>query len=145
MSSLSDHFALNTTLRNFCFLAHKHYFTKKHSRFNFMLMSTHLGRVAFDFRTTPPHIAALTDFKSLYLLFFSFVSLIFSHFYTVRALFTSFSLYTTHWHRGLEMLYCSALCSKADLSQTCLRPHAPDKDDHNSTSVLHRTISCTRL
>jgi hypothetical protein len=44
MSSLSDHFALNTTLRNFCFLAHRHYFTKKqHSRFNFMVVALERG------------------------------------------------------------------------------------------------------
>lgn len=74
MSSLSDHFALNTTLRNFCFSSHRHYFTKKHSRFNFMLAHWSWFGTQQHFtylRHTLPEIhIKLYDF-------FTFVSLIF--------------------------------------------------------------------
>ena len=110
MSSLSDHFALNTTLRNFCFLAHRHYFTKKqHSRFNFMLSHWNGRR---KLHTAPLHIIATQAlaFKMHYFIISSICFTDFLHFNTVRA--SSPHIFALHNILGsrprARMLTCSA-------------------------------------
>lgn len=105
MSSLSDHFALNTTLRNFCFLAHTHYFTEKHSRKHFM--ATYVARIStLRFaHCTNSHNCTHWLFKTL----FWYFSALLSHYFSPTIMFHRaspyiFALYNTLRLLGLGLL-----------------------------------------